>query len=243
MTATEAAAVLEETRPRQHLDHDRQDLVDDERGLAEVAEWGCTVRLFTTTTIGGYAPETDAVVQKADQRAAEAEQQRLQTQQQLAALVGSGRLDRTVESRPGLPKPAQTETRALWWRRITDPLWQPPQAELRAAEDVRVILPTGERFDDPSTVRGRTGPPGPVFRSRSRAYGCHGAGRRRSPPGGPVLAIVAAVLFLIAFLINAADIATNDVFASTNFMLVGLALLALHVAGVGSGWSARGRRH
>lgn len=57
-----------------------------------------------------------------------------------------------------------------------------------------------------------------------------------------MLAIVAAILFLIAFLINAADIATNDVFTSTNFMLVGLALLALHVAGVGSGWAPRGRR-
>ncbi|CAL9335193.1 hypothetical protein SUDANB58_00151 [Streptomyces sp. enrichment culture] len=58
-----------------------------------------------------------------------------------------------------------------------------------------------------------------------------------------MLAIVAAVLFLIAFLINAADISTNDVLTSTNFMLVGLALLALHVAGVGGGWAARGRRH
>jgi hypothetical protein len=57
-----------------------------------------------------------------------------------------------------------------------------------------------------------------------------------------VLAIVGAVLFLIAFLINAADISTNDVFTSTNFMLVGLALVALHVAGIGSGWAARGRR-
>ncbi|CAM5634319.1 putative protein OS=Streptomyces fumanus OX=67302 GN=GCM10018772_18580 PE=4 SV=1 [Streptomyces fumanus] len=58
-----------------------------------------------------------------------------------------------------------------------------------------------------------------------------------------MLAIVGAVLFLIAFLINAADILpTNDVFTSTNFMLVGLALVALHVAGIGSGWAARGRR-
>ncbi|MBT2415073.1 hypothetical protein J7I94_31800 [Streptomyces sp. ISL-12] len=57
-----------------------------------------------------------------------------------------------------------------------------------------------------------------------------------------MLAIVAAVLFLIAFLINAADISTNDVFTSVNFMLVGLALLALHVAGIGSGWAARTRR-
>ncbi|WP_202501880.1 hypothetical protein [Streptomyces sp. SID5785] len=45
--------------------------------------------------------------------------------------------------------------------------------------------------------------------------------------------IVAAVLFLIAFLINAADLSTNDVFTSTNVMLLGLVALALHVAGIG----------
>lgn len=57
-----------------------------------------------------------------------------------------------------------------------------------------------------------------------------------------MLGIVAAVLFFIAFLINAADISTNDVFTSTNVMLIGLALLALHVAGVGSAWTTRSRR-
>ncbi|MFK4540961.1 putative integral membrane protein [Streptomyces tendae] len=57
-----------------------------------------------------------------------------------------------------------------------------------------------------------------------------------------MLAIIAAVLFLIACLINAAEVSTNDVFTSTNVMLVGLALLALHVAGIGSGWATRGRR-
>ncbi|MEU1871035.1 putative integral membrane protein [Streptomyces ambofaciens] len=57
-----------------------------------------------------------------------------------------------------------------------------------------------------------------------------------------VLAIIAAVLFLIAWLINAAEVSTNDVFTSTNVMLIGLALLALHVAGIGSGWASRGRR-
>ncbi|GGS06577.1 hypothetical protein GCM10010269_51830 [Streptomyces humidus] len=57
-----------------------------------------------------------------------------------------------------------------------------------------------------------------------------------------MLAIISAVLFFIAFLINAADIATNDTFTSTNFMLIGLTLLALHVAGIGSGWAVRGRR-
>ncbi|MGW9029698.1 hypothetical protein ACWGQ5_37405 [Streptomyces sp. NPDC055722] len=57
-----------------------------------------------------------------------------------------------------------------------------------------------------------------------------------------MLAIVSAVLFFVAFLINAADLTTNDTFSSTNVMLLGLAVLALHVAGVGSGWAVRGRR-
>ncbi|MEU8679328.1 hypothetical protein [Streptomyces sp. NPDC048560] len=56
-----------------------------------------------------------------------------------------------------------------------------------------------------------------------------------------MLGIAAAVLFFIAFLINAADIATNDVFASVNVMLLGLTLLALHVAGIGANRPARRR--
>jgi fatty-acid desaturase len=54
-----------------------------------------------------------------------------------------------------------------------------------------------------------------------------------------MLGIVAAVLFFLAFLVNAADIATNDVFSSTNIMLLGLMSLALHVAGIGTGWARR----
>ncbi|MET9323429.1 hypothetical protein ABZX75_25040 [Streptomyces sp. NPDC003038] len=57
-----------------------------------------------------------------------------------------------------------------------------------------------------------------------------------------MLGIAAAVLFFIAFLINAAEIATNSVFSSGNVMILGLMLLALHVAGVGSGWAGRARR-
>ncbi|HSX97342.1 MAG TPA: hypothetical protein VLG91_08110 [Streptomyces sp.] len=56
-----------------------------------------------------------------------------------------------------------------------------------------------------------------------------------------MLGIAAAVLFFFAFLINAAEITTNDVFSSSNVMLLGLTLLALHVAGIGSGWSGRRR--
>ncbi|MFD3538483.1 hypothetical protein ACFWUQ_03160 [Streptomyces sp. NPDC058662] len=57
-----------------------------------------------------------------------------------------------------------------------------------------------------------------------------------------MLGIAAAVLFFIAFLINAAEISTNHVFSSGNFMILGLMVLALHVAGIGSGWSGRARR-
>jgi uncharacterized integral membrane protein len=59
-----------------------------------------------------------------------------------------------------------------------------------------------------------------------------------------VPAIVSAVLFFVAFLINAADVSTDDTFTSTNVMPLGLAVLSLHVAGVGSGrsWRGRGRR-
>ncbi|GAA2497325.1 hypothetical protein [Streptomyces gobitricini] len=56
-----------------------------------------------------------------------------------------------------------------------------------------------------------------------------------------MLGIAAAVLFFIAFLINTADIATNEVFSSVNVMLLGLMLLGLQVAGVGSSWRT-GRR-
>ncbi|QIP83655.1 hypothetical protein GLX30_05780 [Streptomyces sp. Tu 2975] len=58
-----------------------------------------------------------------------------------------------------------------------------------------------------------------------------------------MLGLAAAVMFFIAFLVNAAEIDTNEVFASTNVMLLGLMLLALHVAGVGASWrSGRTRR-
>lgn len=88
--------------------------------------------------------------------------------------------------------------------------------------------------------KGSTAPCHTLRRGHTRdtaPVGCH------LPEGMyTVLAIIAAVLFLIAWLINAAEVSTNDVFTSTNVMLIGLALVALHVAGVGSGWAARGRR-
>jgi hypothetical protein len=48
-----------------------------------------------------------------------------------------------------------------------------------------------------------------------------------------MLAIIAAVLFAIAFILNAASIATDAVFAPLSLTFVGLTLLALHLAGIG----------
>ena len=57
-----------------------------------------------------------------------------------------------------------------------------------------------------------------------------------------MLAIAAAIIFAIAFLLNATSTATSAVFSATSLLLVGLACLALHQAGVGTGWSLPRRR-
>jgi hypothetical protein len=58
-----------------------------------------------------------------------------------------------------------------------------------------------------------------------------------------MLAIAAAIIFAIAFVLKATGTATNAVFSPASLLLIGLACLALHQAGVGSGWSLpRGRR-
>ncbi len=56
-----------------------------------------------------------------------------------------------------------------------------------------------------------------------------------------MLGIVAAILFVIAFIINATSAATPAIFSATSLMLLGLACLALHLTGVGSGWSVTRR--
>ncbi|GAA1353415.1 hypothetical protein [Streptomyces beijiangensis] len=56
-----------------------------------------------------------------------------------------------------------------------------------------------------------------------------------------MLAFVAAVLFAIAFILHVTETSTDLVFAPTSLMFLGLAFLALHVGGVGTGWAARGR--
>ena len=59
-----------------------------------------------------------------------------------------------------------------------------------------------------------------------------------------MLAVIAAILFAIAFIIYAAGVATSAVFAPLSLAFVGLALLALHMTGKGPAVPAyrRGRR-
>ncbi|MCF3105463.1 hypothetical protein IPZ58_28300 [Streptomyces roseoverticillatus] len=79
MTHTEVLAALEEARFDARLDSRHEDLAGDERGPAELAEWGRIAQLLAGTTVA-YDPDTDAYVQ--DELAAEAERER---QEQLAA--------------------------------------------------------------------------------------------------------------------------------------------------------------
>jgi hypothetical protein len=57
-----------------------------------------------------------------------------------------------------------------------------------------------------------------------------------------MLAIVAAILFAVAFVIRVTSTATDRILAPVSLLLAGLVLLALHQAGYGSGWSFPRRR-
>jgi len=57
-----------------------------------------------------------------------------------------------------------------------------------------------------------------------------------------MLAIAAAVIFAIAFIINATGTVTDAAFSVTGLLLLGLACLALHQAGIGAAWKVRYRR-
>ena len=52
-----------------------------------------------------------------------------------------------------------------------------------------------------------------------------------------MLAIIAAILFAIAWIINATGTVTDAWFSVTGLLLIGLACLALHQAGIGSAWA------
>jgi|HubBroStandDraft_5_1064220.scaffolds.fasta_scaffold318296_2 hypothetical protein len=57
-----------------------------------------------------------------------------------------------------------------------------------------------------------------------------------------MLAVIATVLFIIAFIINAANIATSAIFSPLSFVIAGLACLAFHLTGAGPAWSMPRRR-
>ena len=63
--------------------------------------------------------------------------------------------------------------------------------------------------------------------------------RRGKGSSRSMLAIIAAILFGIAWVINATGTATNAWFSVTDLLLIGLACLALHQAGIGSAWVRR----
>jgi hypothetical protein len=68
----------------------------------------------------------------------------------------------------------------------------------------------------------------------------NGASRTSDGRTALMLGFVAAILFAIAFIINAANVAiSNAIFTPTSLMLLGLVCLALHLSGVGTSWKYR----
>jgi hypothetical protein len=57
-----------------------------------------------------------------------------------------------------------------------------------------------------------------------------------------MLAIAAAVIFAIAFLLDVTGPAAGAVFAPASLLLPGLGCRALHIAGIGTGWHFTARR-
>jgi hypothetical protein len=56
-----------------------------------------------------------------------------------------------------------------------------------------------------------------------------------------MLAVIAAIIFLVAFIIRVTATATGAVLAPLSLLFIGLICLALHLAGWGTGWSFRRR--
>jgi hypothetical protein len=54
-----------------------------------------------------------------------------------------------------------------------------------------------------------------------------------------MLAIIAVIIFAIAFIIRVTSTATDAVFAPASLVILGLICVALHLAGLGSGWRVR----
>ncbi len=58
-----------------------------------------------------------------------------------------------------------------------------------------------------------------------------------------MLAVIAAVIFVIAYILKLTGTATDAAIAPGSLLFIGLALVALNLAGVGPAWSWPGRRH
>ncbi|MFY9929846.1 MAG: hypothetical protein WAK82_17740 [Streptosporangiaceae bacterium] len=54
-----------------------------------------------------------------------------------------------------------------------------------------------------------------------------------------MFAILAAIVFGIAWILNATGAATSSWFSITSLLFIGLVFLALHQAGIGSAWVRR----
>jgi Flp pilus assembly protein TadB len=76
-------------------------------------------------------------------------------------------------------------------------------------------------------------------RKSTRRYRPCRLSRRGTGSSMGMLAIVAAIIFAIAWVINATGTATNAWFSVTDLLFIGLACLALHQAGIGSAWVRR----
>jgi len=57
-----------------------------------------------------------------------------------------------------------------------------------------------------------------------------------------MFAILAAIIFAIDLLLDWTNTKTSDAFTPQTLLFAGLLCLALHLAGVGSGWAWRSRR-
>jgi hypothetical protein len=56
-----------------------------------------------------------------------------------------------------------------------------------------------------------------------------------------MLAVIAAIIFLIAFILRVTSTTAGVVLAPLSLLFLGLICLALHLAGWGSGWSIKRR--
>ena len=56
-----------------------------------------------------------------------------------------------------------------------------------------------------------------------------------------MLAVIAAIIFFVAFIIRVTSTAAGAVLAPLSLLLIGLVCLALHLAGWCTGWSIRRR--